>query len=73
MLTDKHKLVLSFIQSYISENGCSPKAIEIGEGTGIRSISSICLFIADLENEGYIASKRRSRQAKDIKVLKMPA
>ena len=62
-LTKKEKLVFDYLLKTISENGYAPSVRDIGASLGIKSTSSVHLYLHNLESKGYIeqeAGKKRT-------------
>lgn len=53
-LKGKRQSVYQFLIDYITENGFSPSAREIANGVGLKSASSVCNYLIDLERAGKI-------------------
>ena len=63
MISKKQKSVLDYIGKFVSEKGYSPSYLEIGEGMGISSKSTIFKYIKSLKERGFISDisgKKRS-------------
>jgi repressor LexA len=67
-LTDRHKRILAFVDSYQKENGYPPSIREIGEHTGVSSTSVVNYYLDQLEKAEYIA--RESNISRGIRILK---
>lgn len=62
-LTKKEKLVFDYLVKTINENGYAPSVRDIGASLGIKSTSSVHLYLHNLEAKGLIeqdAGKRRT-------------
>jgi repressor LexA len=62
-LTKKEKLVFDYLVKTINENGYAPSVRDIGASLGIKSTSSVHLYLHNLESKGFIeqdAGKRRT-------------
>ena len=62
-LTKKEKLVFDYLVKSINENGYAPSVRDIGASLGIKSTSSVHLYLHNLEAKGFIeqdAGKRRT-------------
>lgn len=62
-LTKKEKLVFDYIVKTINENGYAPSVRDIGASLGIKSTSSVHLYLHNLEAKGFIeqdANKKRT-------------
>ncbi len=62
-LTKKEKLVFDYLVKSINENGFAPSVRDIGTSLGIKSTSSVHLYLHNLESKGFIeqdAGKRRT-------------
>lgn len=62
-LTEKEKRVFDYLVDSINENGYAPSVRDIAASLGIKSTSSVHLYLHNLESKGYIeqsAGKRRT-------------
>lgn len=62
-LSKKEKLVFDYLVKTINENGYAPSVRDIGSSLGIKSTSSVHLYLHNLEAKGFIeqdAGKRRT-------------
>ena len=62
-LTKKEKLVFDYLVKSINENGYAPSVRDIGTDLGIKSTSSVHLYLHNLEAKGFIeqdANKKRT-------------
>ena len=62
-LTKKEKLVFDYLVKSINENGYAPSVRDIGASLGIKSTSSVHLYLHNLEAKGFIeqdAGKKRT-------------
>lgn len=62
-LTKKEKLVFDYLVKVINENGYAPSVRDIGADLGIKSTSSVHLYLHNLEAKGFIeqdAGKKRT-------------
>ena len=62
-LTKKEKLVFDYLVKTINDNGYAPSVRDIGASLGIKSTSSVHLYLHNLEAKGLIeqdAGKRRT-------------
>ena len=62
-LTKKEKLVFDYLVKTINENGYAPSVRDIGADLGIKSTSSVHLYLHNLEAKGFIeqdAGKKRT-------------
>ena len=62
-LTKKEKLVFDYLVKSINENGYAPSVRDIGADLGIKSTSSVHLYLHNLEAKGFIeqdAGKKRT-------------
>ena len=50
----RRKQIMMFIQKYISENGYSPSQREIGDGVGLKSLSTVNRQLETLKTLGMI-------------------
>ena len=53
-LTKKEKVVFDYLVQYIDENGYAPSVRDIVASLGIKSTSSVHLYLHNLESKGYI-------------------
>ena len=66
-LNEKEYMIYSFICDYMKDKGYSPTVREIGESVGLKSTSSVHIYLKRLEERGYIV--RRSECPRAIKVV----
>ena len=62
-LSKKEKLVFDYLVKTINENGYAPSVRDIGADLGIKSTSSVHLYLHNLEAKGFIeqdANKKRT-------------
>lgn len=62
-LTKKEKMVFDYLVNSINENGYAPSVRDIGASLGIKSTSSVHLYLHNLEAKGFIeqdAGKKRT-------------
>ena len=62
-LTKKEKMVFDYLVNSINENGYAPSVRDIGASLGIKSTSSVHLYLHNLETKGFIeqdAGKKRT-------------
>ena len=62
-LSKKEKLVFDYLVNSINENGYAPSVRDIGSSLGIKSTSSVHLYLHNLEAKGFIeqdANKKRT-------------
>jgi len=62
-LTKKEKMVFDYLVQTINENGYAPSVRDIGASLGIKSTSSVHLYLHNLEAKGFIeqdAGKKRT-------------
>lgn len=62
-LTKKEKMVFDYLVQSINENGYAPSVRDIGSSLGIKSTSSVHLYLHNLEAKGFIeqdANKKRT-------------
>lgn len=75
--TDRKKIVLEFIEKYMTENGYSPSVREICDGCNIPSTATCFIIMNELADEGLIvkskvgSNKRRSISIKQ-NAVKVP-
>lgn len=63
--------VLTFIQEFIKENGYAPSVREIGQGTALRSTSTVLYHLRSLRERGFINwNERRSRSIRVFHPIK---
>lgn len=67
-MTEREKDVLDYIIKFKQTNGYSPTVREIARGINTSSIPHVSEMLADLEEQGYITTKRKSPRT--INVLK---
>lgn len=67
-LTDRHKRILAYLDSYQKKAGYPPSIREIGEHTGVSSTSVVNYYLDQLEEAEYIA--RESNISRGIRILK---
>lgn len=67
-LSQRQKAILTTIIESVQERGFPPSVRELGQATGLASVSSISYQLSELERLGYI--RRSSNQARGIEVLK---
>lgn len=67
-LTDKQRLTLDFIQSYVTTHTVSPKLQEIAEGIGINSRGVAHRYVQALTDAGFIETD--SRKHRGIRLLR---
>ncbi len=67
MLNTNEQKILDFIKSQIKENGYPPSVREIGAAVGLKSTSSVHLYLNRLAEKGYISKKGLKTRA--IKVV----
>lgn len=65
LLSPKQKLVLEWIESYLSHNHTMPSRREIAEGLGLSSVSTIQQHIESLEEKGFL-KRSESGEARAI-------
>lgn len=62
-LTKKEKMVFDYLLNSINKNGYAPSVRDIGAALGIKSTSSVHLYLHNLESKGFIeqdANKKRT-------------
>ena len=67
-LSQRQKAILNTIIESVQERGFPPSVRELGQATGLASVSSISYQLSELERMGYI--RRSTNQARGIEVLK---
>lgn len=67
-LSQRQKAILSTIIESVQDRGFPPSVRELGQATGLASVSSISYQLSELERMGYI--RRSSNQARGIEVLR---
>lgn len=68
-LTQKEKMILEFLESFIKQEGISPAYTEIQSHFGFASINSVQRYIQQLEQKGYV-QKGEPNQKRSIVLLK---
>ncbi|MCO5114222.1 MAG: transcriptional repressor LexA [Bdellovibrionaceae bacterium] len=68
-LTQKEKMILEFLESFIKQEGISPAYTEIQSHFGFASIHSVQRYIQQLEQKGYI-QKGEPNQKRSLILLK---
>jgi repressor LexA len=66
-MTEKQKLVLDFIQTFIKMRGFPPSYAEIAQGLGMRSKSNIHRHVHTLREKGLIQVK--PHMVRSLKVI----
>jgi len=69
-LTKRQYAVLSFLDSFIKQNGYCPSFQEIGKGLNLSSLATVHKHIKTLEAKGFIL--RRFNQSRSIEVVSAP-
>lgn len=67
-LSERHKRILQFIESYRQQNGYAPSIREIGDAIGVGSTSLVNYYLDQLEHLKYIQRDRSISRA--IRVLR---
>ncbi len=67
-LSPRHKKILAFLETFLSERGYPPSIREIGDHTQISSTSVVNYYLNQLEEMNYIA--RESNVSRGINLLK---
>jgi repressor LexA len=67
-LSPRHKKILTFLETFLSERGYPPSIREIGDHTQISSTSVVNYYLNQLEEMNYIA--RESNVSRGINLLK---
>ena len=70
VLTKRQYEVLSYLDSFISENGYCPSFQEIGKSLNLSSLATVHKHIRTLEAKGFI--RRRYNQSRSIEVVSRP-
>lgn len=65
--TKKQRELLSFIESFIAENGYSPSYREIKDGLAYNSIATVALHVNSLIGRGHL--KKRDYSARSLEVV----
>ena len=60
-LTDRQQLVLDYVSSYLSQNGCPPTLREISEHIGTAGTVTAMRHLEALEKKGYVQRREGSR------------
>lgn len=74
-LTEKEKAVFKYIRSSIRTDGYAPSVRDICSALGIKSTSTVHLYIKRLEEKGYIdrcGGKSRAIKINSLKRLEEP-
>lgn len=66
-ITKKQKLILDFLNAYMSENEDSPSYREIATGIGLSSVASVAEHIDNLVEKGVL--KKTPGEARSLEVL----
>lgn len=69
-MTPRQQQIYDFIVAYIEENLYPPTILEIGEGVGLASKSSVFNHLLAMQNKGYIEVKNNSPRAIKVKGYK---
>ncbi|MEI6237400.1 MAG: hypothetical protein WCP03_02260 [Candidatus Saccharibacteria bacterium] len=64
--TKKQRLLLEFIQEFISEHGYSPSYREIMKGCNYSSVATVALHVGNLIKRGHL--NKRDRSARSLEV-----
>lgn len=75
-MTERQRLVLEFIQTYIKMKGFAPSMQDIATGLGMKSRSNIHRIVHSLEQQGLLVTtphKVRTMKLKDRSVEEMLA
>ncbi|MGA1248264.1 MAG: transcriptional repressor LexA [Candidatus Nanopelagicales bacterium] len=67
-LSQRQKAILSTIIESVQERGFPPSVRELGQATGLASVSSISYQLSELDRLGYI--RRSTNHARGIEVLR---
>lgn len=67
-LSPRHKKILKFVETFLSEHGYPPSIREIGDNTQISSTSVVNYYLNQLEEMHYI--ERESNVSRGINLLK---
>jgi repressor LexA len=65
--TKKQKELLTFLETFIAENGYSPSYREIMKALDYNSVATVALHISSLEKRGHI--QKRGRSARSIEII----
>lgn len=57
---EKRADILSFLVTYITQNGFAPSVREIGQAVGLRSTNTVHHHLAEMEREGVIRLAREA-------------
>ena len=68
MLTKREAEVLNIIIKYVKENEYAPSVREIGELIGLKSSSTVHMYLKNLESKGFIERKENFPEA--LKIVK---
>jgi repressor LexA len=58
MLTERESEVLNIIVEYIKENEYAPSVREIGKLMGLKSSSTVHMYLKNLELKGFIRRRK---------------
>lgn len=68
LMSDRHRNIMEFLESYQNENQYSPTIREIGNYIDVTSTSLVDYYLRQLTDMGYI--ERDSRISRSIRILK---
>lgn len=69
VLTERQREILTFIETYITDNGYPPTVREIGKAFGIRSTNGVSDHLKSLERKGYLErGSLKSRALRPIRI-----
>ncbi len=68
MLSERESQVLNIIIDYIKQNEYAPSVREIGDILGLKSTSTVHMYLKNLELEGFIERKENFPRA--LRVLR---
>lgn len=63
MLTEREEKVLNIIVDYIKQNEYAPSVREIGKLAGLKSSSTVHMYLKNLELKGFIERKENLPRA----------
>jgi repressor LexA len=68
MLTEREAEILNIITDYIKENEYAPSVREIGKLAGLKSSSTVHMYLKNLELKGFI--ERRENLPRALRVIR---
>lgn len=64
--TQKQKILLDFVVTFISEHGYGPSYREVMNGLGYKSVSTVAIHIDALIEKGYLRKKDNSARSLEV-------